>query len=88
MYASRSSAAIPPVGRGFRNVYGIEGLHGSTWEWTRDFKPEEMTNCAGAAMGASDATNYPALLREAFRSALTERSTARMLGFRCAANAR
>ena len=88
MYASRSSGAIPAVGSGSRNVYGIEGLHGSTWEWTRDFKPEEMANCGGAALGASDATNYPALLREAFRSALNERSTTRMLGFRCAANAR
>ena len=36
-------------------------------------------------MGASDPSNYPALLRESFRSALTQRSTARMLGFRCAA---
>ncbi|MFI5244154.1 MAG: formylglycine-generating enzyme family protein [Gemmatimonadales bacterium] len=86
MYASRAAGAPPPAGHGFRNVYGIEDLHGSAWEWTRDFKPEEMTNCAGAAMGASDPSNYPALLREAFRSALTERSTARMLGFRCAAN--
>jgi formylglycine-generating enzyme required for sulfatase activity len=86
MYASRPASAPPPVGLGFRNVYGIEGLHGSAWEWTRDFKTEEMTNCAGAAMGASDPSNYPALLREAFRSALTERSTARTLGFRCAAS--
>jgi formylglycine-generating enzyme required for sulfatase activity len=44
-----------------------------------------MSSCAGAAMGASDPSNYPALLRESFRSALTERSTARTLGFRCAA---
>lgn len=87
MYASRTASAPPPVGHGFKNVYGIEGLHGSAWEWTRDFKPEEMTNCAGAAMGASDPSNYPALLREAFRSALNERTTARMLGFRCATNA-
>ena len=86
MYASRTAGAPPPAGHGFRNVYRIDDLHGSAWEWTRDFKPEEMTNCAGAAMGASDPSNYPALLREAFRSALTERSTARMLGFRCAAN--
>jgi sulfatase modifying factor 1 len=86
MYATRvAGAAPPPVGHGFTNVYGIEGLHGSVWEWTRDYKPQAMTNCAGAAMGASDPSNYPALLREAFRSALTERSTARMLGFRCAA---
>ena len=86
MYASRTATAPPPVGHGFRNVYGIEGLHGSAWEWTRDLKPEEMSSCAGAAMGVSDPSNYPALLRESFRSALTERSTARMLGFRCAAS--
>jgi formylglycine-generating enzyme required for sulfatase activity len=86
MYASRPASAPPPVGHGFRNVYGIEGLHGSAWEWTRDLKPDEMSSCAGAAMGASDPSNYPALLRESFRSALTERSTARTLGFRCAAN--
>lgn len=87
MYASRTPTAPPPVGRGFRNLYGIEGLHGSAWEWTHDFRPEEMKNCAGAAMGASDPSNYPALLREAFRSALTERTTARTLGFRCASGA-
>ena len=87
MYASRTATAPPPVGHGFKNVYGIEGLHGSAWEWTRDFKPQEMTNCAGAAMGASDPSNYPALLREAFRSVLNERSSTRMLGFRCATNA-
>lgn len=86
MYASRTAAAPPPEGHGFRNIYGIEGLHGSAWEWTRDLKPEEMSSCAGAAMGVSDPSNYPALLRESFRSALTERSTARMLGFRCAAS--
>ena len=85
MYASRPASAPPPVGHGFRNVYGIEGLHGSAWEWTRDLKPDEMSSCAGAAMGASDPSNYPALLRESFRSALTERSTAGTLGFRCAA---
>lgn len=85
MYASRIAAPPPPAGHGFRNVYGIEGLHGSAWEWTRDLKPEEMASCAGAAMGVSDPSNYPALLRESFRSALTERSTARMLSFRCAA---
>lgn len=85
LYAARTASAPPPVGHGFRNVYGIEGLHGSAWEWTKDVKPETMASCAGAAMGVSDPSNYPALLRESFRSALTERSTARMLGFRCAA---
>jgi formylglycine-generating enzyme required for sulfatase activity len=84
MYASRRSAPLPPVGHGFLNVYGIEGLHGGASEWTEDFRPEAMASCAGAALGASDAANYPALLRESFRSALTERSTVRTLGFRCA----
>ena len=46
---------------------------------------ESDPTCAGAALGASDAANYPAFLREAVRASLTPRSTARHLGFRCAA---
>lgn len=41
--------------------------------------------CASAAIGASDPSNYPAFMRYAFRAGLTGRSTARTLGFRCAA---
>ena len=75
----------PVKGKSFRNVYGVYGLHGIIWEWTQDFMGPPMANCASAAMGASDATNYPAFLRDAFRSSLTERSATSHLGFRCAA---
>ena len=42
-------------------------------------------SCAGAAIGASDPRDYPAFLRRAFRSGLTETSKLPSLGFRCAA---
>jgi formylglycine-generating enzyme required for sulfatase activity len=78
----------------FRNAFGVSGMHGVIWEWTDDdghrahmagHSPESDPTCAGAALGASDATNYPAFLREAVRASLTPRSSARHLGFRCAA---
>ncbi|MFL5560175.1 MAG: formylglycine-generating enzyme family protein [Gemmatimonadaceae bacterium] len=101
LYAVRPNDGIlPPVGSGFRNVYGVRDLHGLAWEWTLDFSDAtasgrsheagssaggHMSSCASAAIGAGDPTNYPAFMRYAFRSSLTGRSTARTLGFRCAA---
>jgi formylglycine-generating enzyme len=103
VYAARPNDGIlPPVGSGFRNVYGVRDLHGSAWEWTLDFNDamvsgdsresgsgvggrDHMLFCASAAIGASDPSNYPAFMRYAFRAGLTGRSTARTLGFRCAA---
>ena len=40
--------------------------------------------CASAAIGATDASNYAAFLRYAFRSGLTARTVSQSLGFRCA----
>jgi formylglycine-generating enzyme required for sulfatase activity len=37
LYAGRAHGALPPVGGGFRNVYGVRDLHGLAWEWTLDF---------------------------------------------------
>lgn len=38
LYAARSNdGVLPPVGSGFRNVYGVRDLHGLAWEWTLDF---------------------------------------------------
>lgn len=42
--------------------------------------------CAGAAIGASDPSDYAAFLRYAMRAALTARSTVSGVGFRCAAD--
>jgi len=103
LYAARPSDGIlPPVGGGFRNVYGVRDMHGLAWEWTLDFNDVMVSDdsresgsaaggrdhklfCASAAIGASDPSNYPAFMRYAFRAGLTGRSTARTLGFRCAA---
>lgn len=86
-------------GKTFRNVYGVSGLHGGGWEWTADVDDQSTTahlhharlasatydaTCAGAAIGAGDATNYPAFLRDAVRASLTPRSATQHLGFRCA----
>jgi len=103
LYAARSNTGVlPPVGSGFRNVYGVRDMHGLAWEWTLDFNDVMVSDdsrasgsaaggkdhklfCASAAIGASDPSNYPAFMRYAFRAGLTGRSTARTLGFRCAA---
>jgi formylglycine-generating enzyme required for sulfatase activity len=84
---------------GFRNVYGVSGLHGGAWEWTSDFHGAPMdaqhhsmdhapshhdASCAGAAIGVADPSNYPAFLRDAVRASLTPRATTSHVGFRCA----
>ena len=86
LYAARSSARLPIAGSGAANVYGIRDLHGSAWEWTRNFNSSHILYCASGAIGAADPTNYPAFMRSAFRAALTARATMDGLGFRCAAD--
>ncbi len=86
LYAARSRAQLPIAGSGAANAYGIRDLHGSAWEWTRDFNSSHRLYCASGAIGAADPTNYPAFMRSAFRAALTSRATLDGLGFRCAAD--
>jgi formylglycine-generating enzyme len=97
LYASRSrppAITAPPE----PNVYGIRGLHDFGWEWVADFRSVQLSEhahhtgarghealCASAAVGAVDPSNYPAFLRFALRSGLSERSALETLGFRCAA---
>jgi len=94
-YANRTRP-VPPVELGTRNAYGVRGMHDLVWEWvaaphvhhaTHAHEPgtEHGAYCASAAIGASNAGNYPAFLRFAVRSGLTDRSTMETLGFRCAA---
>jgi formylglycine-generating enzyme required for sulfatase activity len=99
-YATRPRP-LPPADEGASNAYGVRGLHGLAWEWVADFDGGHASHdshashgkeardrdlfCASAAIGAADATNYPAFLRAALRAGLTGRSSLETLGFRCAA---
>lgn len=93
-YMTRSSDAS--VVTGSVNRYGVRGLHDFVWEWVGDPNARIVAmhehgahdlSCAGAAMGAADPRDYPAFLRSAFRSGLTESTRLPTLGFRCAAGA-
>jgi formylglycine-generating enzyme required for sulfatase activity len=101
LYTARSASSQKPVGKGFRNFYGVRDMHDRAWEWTADFKPdpqhdphhdhasmkehEHTMSCASAAVGAPDPSNFPAFMRSAIRAGLDRRSTMSTLGFRCAA---
>jgi len=98
LYTQRSRTP-PPVGSIFRNVHGIEDMHGLVWEWVADFNTviasgdsrggdggDSRLYCAAGAEGATDREDYPAFLRYAFRSSLKGRSVSSALGFRCAAD--
>jgi sulfatase modifying factor 1 len=79
LYATRSKNAMPVDGAEV-NAYGVRGGHGHDHA---SGAPHDMS-CAGAAIGASDPRDYPAFLRGALRSGLTETSKLPSLGFRCA----
>jgi formylglycine-generating enzyme required for sulfatase activity len=87
LYAARPRP-LPAVNAGFRNIYGVRGLHGLAWEWVADFDgahgangghdsrgPGHDLSCASAAIGTADPNNYPAFLRYAVRAGLTRRTT-------------
>jgi formylglycine-generating enzyme len=91
-YMTRSSTASVETGKA--NRFGVRGLHDFVWEWVGDPNARIVAmhehgahdlSCAGAAMGATDPRDYPAFLRSAFRSGLTEDTRLPTLGFRCAA---
>jgi formylglycine-generating enzyme required for sulfatase activity len=94
-YAHPTPSVLPPVGSTFRNVYGIEDLHGLAWEWTLDFNSALVTGesradaslerslyCGSGAAGATDFEDYAAFMRYAFRSSLEARYCVANLGFR------
>ena len=99
-YSRPASESLQRVGLTPPNLYGVQDLHGLIWEWVGDYSslmvsgdsreqgdPDKLAFCGAGAMSAQDRENYPVLMRIAFLSSLEGRSTARSLGFRCAAQA-
>ncbi len=99
-YSHPTPDVQPATGRGYRNVYGIEDLHGLVWEWTLDYGSalvsgesradaslEKGVYCGAGASNAGDFGDYAAFMRYAFRSSLQARYTTSNLGFRCARDA-
>ncbi len=96
-YSAPSAEKLTPVGAGQGNFWGIHDLHGLVWEWVADFNtamvtgdgrdvgaPNRQLFCGTGAQGASNAENYPAFMRYAFRSSLNAVYCVHNLGFRCA----
>lgn len=87
---------INPVGKTFKNYWGVYDLHGLAWEWTSDFSSTLLTGesrndvssdknlfCGSGSLKASDLMNYAAFLRYAFRSSVQANYAVQNLGFRC-----
>jgi formylglycine-generating enzyme len=96
-YATPSTQALPAIGRGEKNFWGVRDLHGLIWEWVSDFNTATVTGdargdsglerqlfCGAGAVGARDVTDFPAFMRYGFRSSLKAAYTVHNLGFRCA----
>ncbi|MBX3171149.1 MAG: formylglycine-generating enzyme family protein [Candidatus Eremiobacteraeota bacterium] len=96
-YGRPTPRQLPPVGRGFRNVYGVYDIYGSVWEWVDDFNTllgtgesrgdsglERELYCASGSVGGLSPEDYPTYMRFAFRSSLRARYAVPNLGFRVA----
>lgn len=94
---SGGADALPEVGKGAANFWGIHDLHGLVWEWTSDFNSvfvagdnrrdgEKLEDafCGAGAETATDKANYAAFMRYAMRNSLRGSYSTSNLGFRCA----
>lgn len=77
-------------GRGFRNVYGVHGMHGGPWEWTEDFNSVLVSADSREAGGTSRHTDFRAVCASAAIGATDPSNYAAFLryAFRAALDAR
>jgi formylglycine-generating enzyme required for sulfatase activity len=94
---SRKTAVHAKVGSTYENQYGVWDMYGLVWEWVDNFNTvissEDSRNnedapqglfCGSASLNASDASDYVAFIRFAYRGSLKANYTTRKMGFRCA----
>ncbi len=100
-YSETRSGDWVGKGPGRKNLYGVEDLHGSIWEWVDDFNSNLVTGesredgsfnrdmfCGAGSLSGGNKENYAAFMRFAFRTSLKGRSSIWNLGFRCVQEAR
>lgn len=94
-YSKPAPSILPATGSQPVNFYGVGGMHGIVWEWTRDFV-SSMTSgesrsdgtqdpqlfCGGGGADPNQATEYANFMRIAFRSSLQGDFCLPTLGFR------
>ena len=94
-YSKPTPAVLPAAGSQAVNFYGVSGMHGIVWEWTRDFV-SAMTSgearsdgtqdaqlfCGGGGADPNQATEYANFMRVAFRSSIQGDFCLPGLGFR------
>jgi formylglycine-generating enzyme required for sulfatase activity len=98
-YSTPTPAALPDVGSGKPNYWGVYDLHGLIWEWVYDYGASLVTVdsrekgaaaqqrfCGASGADAQTPSDYAAFMRVAFRSSLEASFTTARLGFRCAAD--
>ncbi len=99
-YSKPSPEVLPTAGLEQPNYYGVRGMHGILWEWTRDFvsamtsgearsdgSPDALLFCGGGGADPGQATEYANFMRIAFRSSLQGDFCLPSLGFRGARDA-
>lgn len=93
----KPKTSTKPVGKNFKNYWGIYDMHGLVWEWTSDFNSvlisgesrqdvttERSLFCGSGSVNATNLMDYAAFMRYAFRGSIKAKYCIKNLGFRCA----
>ena len=98
-YARPAGTALPDVGSGAPNYYGIQDIHGMVWEWVQDLgsmmvssdnreqgDPDTNRFCGSGALTLEQKENYAMLMRIATLSSMKASYSSNSMGFRCASD--